>query len=240
MYLQSIIQAIYPSQCVACDTPTEEDFGLCGSCWRETHFIGGTICDKCGTPLAGDDPDEVLFCDDCMTIARPWDQGRAVFGYSDVGRKLVLSLKHGDRTDLSIPISRWLYRAATPLLTKDTVLVPVPLHWTRLLRRRYNQAAILARSFAQLSGHKAVPDALLRPRKTAPLKGHTRNARFAAMSDAILPNPRLKPLLIGKPVLIIDDVMTSGATLAAATEACISAGAAKVNVLTLARSVKDT
>lgn len=93
MWMQSVIRAIYPSQCVACDAPTEDDFGLCGKCWRDTDFIGATICNKCGTPLPGDDPDDDLICDDCMTIARPWDHGRSVIAYTGIGRKLVLSLK---------------------------------------------------------------------------------------------------------------------------------------------------
>ena len=126
MWMQSVIRAIYPSQCVACDVPTEDDFGLCGACWRETHFIGATICNKCGTPLPGDHVADDLTCDDCMTIACPWDQGRAALAYTGIGRKLGLQLKHGDRTDLAQPAGRWLARAAEPLLFDDTLIVPVP------------------------------------------------------------------------------------------------------------------
>lgn len=240
MWMQSVIRAIYPSHCVACDSPSEGDFGLCGPCWRETHFIGATICDKCGTQLPGDHVANDLICDDCMTIARPWDKGRAVLAYTGVGRKLVLSLKHGDRTDLAHPVSQWMARLTAPLLKGDTILVPVPLHRFRLIKRRYNQAALLANALSGVLGREACVDALLRTRNTAPLKGHSRDARFAALSEAIRANPDRAGVIRGKHILLVDDVMTSGATLAACTEACMSVGARSVDILTLARTVKDT
>ena len=239
MQMQSIIRAIYPTQCVACDAPTEGDFGLCGGCWRDTQFISGTICCQCGTGLPGDSQADDLRCDDCLRIARPWDRGRSVLAYSGIGRKLVLSLKHGDRTDLAQPAARWMARAATPLLRDDTLLIPVPLHLIRLLRRRYNQSAALVNVLGKQIGREVCADALLRNKNTKPLDGHSRDARFAALADAIQANPKRKNVIKGRSVLLIDDVMTSGATLAASAEACYSAGAASVNVLTLARVVKD-
>ena len=239
MWMQSVIRAIYPSHCVACDAPSEGDFGLCGACWRETHFIGATICDKCGTQLPGDHVAEDLICDDCMTIARPWDKGRAVLAYSGIGRKLVLSLKHGDRTDLAQPVARWMARLARPLLAHDTLLIPVPLHRIRLIQRRYNQSALLVNVLGGLLARETCVDALLRRRNTAPLKGLSRDARFAALADAIHPNPSQMAILKDRHVLFVDDVMTSGATLAACTEVIMSAGARGVNILTLARTVKD-
>ena len=240
MRMQSIIRAIYPAQCVACDAATDDDHGLCGPCWRETHFISGVICDRCGTPMQGDDPTEIAQCDDCLRIARPWGRGRSVMAYDGVGRKLALSLKHGDRTDLAVPTAIWMARAITPLLQPDSVIVPVPLHWVRMLRRRYNQSALLANGLAKHVDRVAVPDALLRPRATPALGGQGRAARFATLEHAIIPNPRRQARLNGQHVVLIDDVMASGATMAAATEACFGAGARDVDVLTLARAVKDT
>ena len=100
----------------------------------------------------------MLQCDDCMVIARPWDKGRAALIYKDKGRSLVLGLKHGDRTDLAIPAAGWMARVGEMILSPDTVLVPVPLHWTRLLRRRYNQSAALARELARITGLAQHPD----------------------------------------------------------------------------------
>jgi ComF family protein len=235
MRMQSVIRAIYPAQCVACDGQTESEFGLCGACWRETQFI----CDSCGTPLPGDDADELVQCDDCMKIARPWDHGRAALVYSGIGRRLVLRLKHGDRTDLARPAALWMARVTRPLLQEDTVLVPVPLHWMRRVTRRYNQAALLALALGRVLELPTCADALLRPKKTKPLEGHSRDARFAALSGAITGNPKRAKAIAGKSVLLVDDVMTSGATLAAASEAALAAGAKNVSIVTLARVVKD-
>ena len=239
MRLQSVIRAIYPPQCVACDAQTEDDFGLCNTCWRETQFIGGLVCDTCGVPLPGEENGEIVQCDDCMTIARPWDHGRAVLAYSGIGRKLVLSLKHGDRTDLAPPAARWMAQKSADLAKIDSVLVPVPLHRLRLLRRRYNQSALLAQELAKLLNRPVCVDGLLRPKRTKPLQGDSRDARFAELASAIVPNPKRIDQLAEKSVILIDDVMTSGATLAACTEAARSAGAKNVSIVTLARVVKD-
>ncbi len=240
MRLQSVIQAIYPPQCAACDALTDADFGLCGRCWSDTAFLNGLVCDTCGTPLPGEDDGDAVQCDDCLTIARPWDHGRAVFAYSGVGRRLVLALKHGDRTDLVPALARWVARKTAEMPLLDPVIVPIPLHWTRLLRRRYNQAAMLAHAVGKTLGHDVCIDALLRPKRTRPLDGHGRDARFATLADAIIANPKRVAQIAGRSVLLVDDVMTSGATLAAATEALRAGGAANVSIVTLARVVKDS
>ena len=240
MLFQSVIRAIYPSQCVACDALTDDDFGLCASCWAQTNFIDGLVCDKCGTPLPGADMDEAVLCDDCMVIARPWDHGRAVFAYSGVGRRLILGLKHADRTDLAPAMASWMAKKTAKLAVLDSVIVPIPLHWKRLARRRYNQSALIAVDMGKQLKADVCVDALLRPRATKSLDGHSREARFEALSGAIVPNPRRRAHVAGRSVLLVDDVMTSGATLAAATEALRAAGATKVSIVALARAVKET
>lgn len=239
MLLQSLINAVYPPHCVACDTLALEEGGLCGDCWSQTGFIGRVICDSCGTPLLGDDFGEALQCDDCMKIARPWCQGRSVLQYSGLGRTLVLRLKHGDRTDLAKPMAKWLVPKAQPLIRDNTILVPVPLHWMRLLSRRYNQSAELARALGTQLGLPVVPDAILRPRRSEKMRDFSRDQRFAQLSQSMVPNPKRISRLKNQSILLVDDVMTTGATLAAAAEACLTAGADHVDVLTLARAVKD-
>jgi len=239
-----VIRAIYPAQCVACDAQTAEEHGLCGSCWRDTHFIHGLICDTCGVPLMGGEEivetGERVQCDDCMTIARPWDRGRAALVYDGVGRRMVLGLKHGDRTDLAVPAGGWLAQAARPLLTSETMLVPVPLHWSRLLKRRYNQAALLAGQVAKMTGAAYCPDALRRVRKTSSLDGHSREERFKALDGAIESHAGRVQLIAGRDVVLVDDVMTTGATFAACADTLLSAGAREVCVVALARVAKDT
>lgn len=238
--MQSLIKAIYPPQCVMCDARTDVDFALCGTCWAQTPFIEGLCCNACGTPLPGDgDTDDEVLCDDCLVIARPWSKGRSVMLYKDTARRLVLSLKHGDRTDLARAAGPWLARVAVPLVSADTLVVPVPLHRFRLLRRKFNQAALLAQYMAQAADIMCIPDALIRPKKTAPLEGHTRDARFAALDGAMSAHPKRKATLRDRNILLVDDVMTSGATFAAATQACYEAGAKDVCVLALARVAKD-
>lgn len=148
-------------------------------------------------------------------------------------------LKHGDRHDVAGPAALWLARAAQPLLKPDTLVVPVPLHWLRLLRRRYNQAVVLARAFAREVSCPMCPDLLIRPRATPSLGGLGREERFAALSGAIKVHPRRGHHIVGRDILLVDDVMTTGATLAVAAEACFAGGAASVNILTLARAAKD-
>ena len=237
--MQSVVRAIYPPQCVACETQTEAEHGLCGSCWSQTEFISGLVCDTCGAPQMGADPGERVQCDDCMRIARPWDQGRAALVYKGIGRRLVLGLKHADRLDLTWPAATWMATRVRDIVTQETVIVPVPLHWTRLFKRKYNQAAVLGQDLGKLLNCSVCVDALERTARTKPLDGHSRQARFDTLRGAIRPHPKYGAQLVGKSVLLVDDVMTSGATLAASTEAARLAGAENVSIVTLARVVKD-
>ena len=238
MRLQTALRFIYPPQCLSCNALVDEEFGLCGACWRQTPFIAGLTCHSCGTPLPGDDHGAKEFCDDCISTARPWSQGRAALLYKDNARKIVLSLKHGDRTELAKPAARWIANQ-WPNIDPTTIVVPVPLHWLRFMRRRYNQSALLAQYTAQALGLKYHPDALRRHRVTESLDGKTKDARFSHVQGAISPHPKRGDILHGAKVLLVDDVMTSGATLANCTEACFDAGADHVDVAVLARVAKD-
>ena len=237
--MQSALRLFCPPQCLTCETLVDSAFGLCGPCWRETPFIYGLVCNKCGAPLPGEDDDDDILCDDCMSIPRPWARGRAAMVYRDNARKLVLALKHGDRPELARPAARWMARVAAPILRPDMLVAPVPLHWTRLLRRRYNQAALLGRDFAVKSGLSFCPDLLVRHGRTQTLEGLGRDARFAQLSGKIALHRKRRHRIAGRRVLLVDDVMTSGATLATAAEACLEGGAAQVDILVLARVAKD-
>lgn len=239
MGLQAALRAVFPPQCISCGAPTADDFALCGECWRQTPFVGGLVCDRCGVPLPGQDHGGVEYCDDCLALARPWQRGRAALLYRDKGRELVLALKHGDRQDLVRPASLWMARAAQPVMLPETLVVPVPLHRWRLLRRRYNQSALLSAALARRLGAAHCPDALIRLRPTQSQDGRGREARFDNLTGAIRVHPGRAARLKGRPVLLVDDVMTSGATLAACAEACLEAGSGPVATVVLARVAKD-
>ena len=237
--IQTALAMIYPPRCLTCSDLVDSDFGLCGPCWRDTQFIGGAICDGCGAPLIGHSGDGELHCDDCLRTQRPWANGRSAILYNENGRRIVLGLKHGDRQDIVGPASIWMAAVAHDILKPNMLVVPVPLHWTRLLKRRYNQSALLAKSVAKHLDLAWCPDALQRFKRTQALGGMGHTERFAHLRGVMKVHTYRRRRMIGRPVLLIDDVMTSGATLAAATEACYAGGADHVSVLTLARAAKD-
>ncbi|NOX74834.1 MAG: ComF family protein, partial [Alphaproteobacteria bacterium] len=240
MNLQSAIHFLYPPQCLICGVETSVDFALCGKCWREAPFISGLVCGSCGIPLPGDIQAEEVLCDYCIAAPRPWQNGRAALMYGGTARRMVLALKHGDRHELVKPMARWMAQAGKGLVTQETLIVPVPLHARRLFSRRFNQSALLAAHIAEVLGLAHCPDMLRRRINTAMQEGMTRQERFENQKSAFSIQPKHQPRLAGRPVLLIDDVMTSGATLAGCAEACRCAGAAEVNVLVLARVARDT
>nr|WP_302478810.1 ComF family protein [Ruegeria arenilitoris] len=237
--IQTAIEVVYPPRCIGCGEMAASDFGLCGPCWRETPFIGGTVCHSCGAPVPGSDDGHRIDCDDCLRRPQPWAEGRAALLYQGRARSLVLALKHGDRSELAKPAARWMAQAGRTLFRPDTVIAPVPLHWSRLLKRRYNQSALLSLQLGKEAGLPVCPDLLIRKRRTPPLEGKTAAERADTLRDAITVHPRRADRLTGRHVLLVDDVMTSGATLAACARACRTAGADDISVLVLARVAKD-
>lgn len=191
-------------------------------------------------PLPGHGRGAAEYCDDCLATPRPWLRGRAVMLYDGCGRDLVLRLKHHDRTDLARPLGTWMARILPDLTQglRAPLLVPVPLHPLRLWRRRYNQAALLAQRIGKVMGVEVIPDALRRTRRTPVLKAAGVSARFAALAGAFALHPRHAGRIRGRDVVVVDDVMTSGATLSVAAETLLDGGAASVCVLVLARTPK--
>lgn len=245
MGLQRALRLLYPPQCLACEASVAEEGGLCPECWRETPFIAGLVCDACGVPLPGEGAPEgtgaepvPVHCDECLQLARPWQRGRAAMLYGGAARRMVLALKYGDRLDLAPACGRWMAAAAAPILRPGMLVAPVPLHWTRLVRRRYNQAAVLARALGAAAGLEVCADLLVRRRLTPSQEGRNLAARFANMEDAVVLHPRRGRRAEGRHVLLVDDVMTSGATLAVAADACLAGGALQVDVAVLTRVAK--
>lgn len=237
--LQTALTAIYPPRCLGCGEMVDSDFGLCGACWGQTAFVGGTVCDTCSTPLPGSAHDEAVHCDACLRAPKPWKQGRAALLYKGMGRKLVLRLKHADRQEIAKPAAGWMRQSVLDMAPQDALIAPVPLHWMRLARRRYNQSALIANHLSDMTGLSACADLLERPLKTPSLDGKTRDERADILNGAIRVNGRRRHRLVNRTVILVDDVMTTGATLTACAEACRAAGATDVCVAVLARVVKD-
>lgn len=230
-----VVNTIFPPRCIACPAPTVSTGHLCADCWGETHFVSGTTCRRCGVPLHGEAGAE----DDCETCLRHppgWDRGASAIIYEGAGRRLVLALKHADRLDTVGPLAGWMAAAGRNLLPEADLITPVPLHWRRLVRRRYNQSAELARRIALIAGKQMTPDLLVRRRATKPQEGN-RATRAANQADAFAVTPRRT--VAGQRVLLVDDVLTTGATLSGCADTLKAAGAVGVDVLVLARVAFD-
>ncbi len=235
---EGAIGLVYPAQCPGCGAAVGRFGALCPACWAEAEFVGEGACAGCGAPMPAG-LEEGDRCDACATMPRVWQGARAALVYRGAGRRLVLALKHGDRADLVPVLGGWLAEAAAPLVVPGMVVVPVPLHPRRLLRRRYNQAGLLAGVVARAHGLALLPGGLARRRHT-PMQGHGSLAeRFDNLRGAMAVPARRAARVRGRPVLLVDDVMASGATLSVAAEAVLEAGAASVSVAVLARAVRD-
>lgn len=212
--------------------------GIDGELWGQIRFLDNPCCDACGYPFefdAGIDP----LCGNC-TIRHPaYDKARAAFVYDHVSRKLVLSFKHGGRTEGLDMFVTHMRRAGRQFWDDADMLIPVPLHPTRLIKRRYNQAALLARALSKQTGVPFNPDLLFRTRATPSQGEQTGKGRFRNVRGAFEVPRQVKHKIQNAHVVLIDDVMTTGATLESCARTLKRAGAAYINVVTLARTVRE-
>ena len=213
-----------------------ETGALCPDCWSAIEFLAPPACQRCAYPfeyeVAG-----LTLCAACSTRPPVFDRACAVLRYDAGSRNMLLAFKHADRTDLAPIFGRWLVRAGAELLAEADLVAPVPLHWTRLWARRYNQAALLGRWAAAEANRPFRPDLLIRRKRTAPQKAG-RAARARNVAGAFSVPARLRQVVEGRRVLLVDDVRTTGATLDACARALKAVGAAGVDVLTLALVVQ--
>lgn len=231
------VDAVLPPQCLRCRIIVGAPGALCAPCWEGIRFVASPQCQCCGMPFEFD-PGEGVLCGPCSRRRPPYHRARAAMVYDHFSRDLILAFKHGDRTDAAPALGRWMGRAGRALLAEVDLVAPVPLHWTRLFARRYNQAALLAGALARGTGVIAVPDLLVRRRRTPSLGGLGPARRRQVVARAFAPHPRRRHLIDGRRVLLVDDVLTTGATVSACTRVLLGAGARAVDVLTLARVVR--
>ena len=206
--------------------------GLSAAAWSRIHWLDGPVCDGCGVPF---DYEIGVRCAACLARPRAFDRARAACLYDETSREPILKLKHADRTDLAPLFARWLSRAARDLLAQADAVAPVPLHPARLLSRRYNQAAEIARPLARWAGVAYLPDALVRRRATGTQGGKSGSGRRRNVAGAFEVPPRRAAQVAGKRILLVDDVLTTGATAEGCARALKSAGALRVDVAVVAR-----
>jgi ComF family protein len=230
------IDVLLPARCLICGSIVAADGALCSGCWDKIDFLGSPCCACCGLPFELDEGCDAL-CGMCVARRPDFGRARAVFRYDDVSKSLILRFKHSDRIGAAPQFARWMARAGADLLRDADLIVPVPLNRWRLLARRYNQAALLGNAISNLSGVPTCPDALVRHRRTPSQGTMGRLYRYRNVRGAFrVARPER---IAGKRVLLIDDVLTSGATTGECAKTLMRAGAIAVDVLTLARVVLD-
>jgi ComF family protein len=238
------LDLLYPPVCLACRRAIGAHGGLCADCWRAMRFIERPYCERLGTPFEADlSAGETGRIISPAALADPpvFARARAVARFDDgPARVLVHRLKYGDRGELAAPMGRWMARAGTELLDEADFLVPVPLHRLRLAHRRFNQSAALAAAIAQTSGVPSRSDLLTRPKPTPPQVGLTRRLRAKNMQGAFEVPAECRIDVLDRRIVLIDDVMTSGATLNAAARILLRAGAKQVDALVFARVTPDS
>ena len=232
------VNAVVPPGCLSCDAGVTRPGALCATCWSEVRFLAPPMCQVTGIPFAYDI--EALLSAQAIANPPPYATARAAVAYDGIPRKLVQILKFGDRTDLAPHLAAWMARAGADMLRPDdAVIVPVPLHRARLLKRRFNQSAELARHVARIGQRKFLPLTLTRIRSTRQQVGLGARERHENVRGAFRVGAGDEIAVAGRPVILVDDVLTTGATLEACTRALLRAGAARVDCLTFARVLHE-
>jgi len=231
----TVLDLLLPPRCLKCGIEVSGDGALCAECWRGIAFLQPPCCARCGLPFDVDLGADAI-CGACASETPLYGRARAALRYDEASRTLVLAFKHGDKLQLAPALSRFMRQAGAELLATCDVIVPVPLHWTRLFARRYNQAAVLAHAVVRDGGPPVVAD-LLERRRATPSQGRSgRTERRRNVRGAFALKRGRE--VAGQRVLLIDDVLTTGATASECARTLLDAGATSVDVLTLARTVR--
>jgi len=233
MALRTALDLALPPLCPACRAPVEGR-GLCPVCWSKLSFITRPYCERLGIPFVYDPGPGILSME---AIADPpaYQRARAAVRFDEISRALVHALKYGDRLDLAPMMGRWIGHAGREILAEADALVPVPLHWRRLWARRFNQSAMLAAAISAESGVPIAAGALKRVKPTAQQVGLSRSERAANVQGAFRVPAEGRGAVAGRRLVLVDDVLTSGATVDGCARALLRGGAANVDVLIFAR-----
>ncbi|MHA1566459.1 MAG: ComF family protein [Alphaproteobacteria bacterium] len=231
------LDVVLPPQCLACSALVGVQGSICTPCWHDIDFLAQPHCYRCGYPFELDQGEAAL-CGACIRQPPVYHRARSVMVYGGVARDLVLGFKHGDRTHAAPAFGRWLARAGAELIADADLILPVPLHRWRLARRRFNQAALMAGTLADITDKPMRPNILRRIRQTSTQGGLNRRQRARNVRRAFIVQPRHQAGIAGKRILLVDDVLTTGATAGECAATLLRGGAAAVDVLTLTRVVR--
>ncbi|MEM1087747.1 MAG: ComF family protein [Pseudomonadota bacterium] len=237
--LRSVADFVWPARSVLTGERHGGEGGIAPEDFAKLRFLNGGGCRTCGAVVEVDLGPETI-CGACAAKAPRWDQARAALAYDDVTRQMILEFKHGGRRDGLGAMGTWMAMAGSDVLEDTDWLVPVPLHYQRLVRRGFNQAGWLAQAVSRRSGVGVMVDGLKRVKATPSQGGLTARQRQKNVAGAFAVRDARKGMLKGATVTLVDDVYTTGSTLSAATLALNRAGVARVNLLVLARVVRDT
>ncbi len=240
------LNIILPPRCPVTGESVDNQGMLSGRAWRSLNFIAAPFCNRCGMPFSFDRQGETQsreesaeLCMGCLEKAPPYDSARAALIYDETSRVLILGFKHGDKIHMVQNFAPWLQSAGREFLSRAEVFIPVPLHYSRLIARRYNQAVILAKGLEKITGINAIPDALIRTRATPSQGRLSFNERRKNVRKAFSLRENYKTKIKGKTLVLIDDVYTTGATVKECTKVLKSEGAKAVHVLTIARVARE-
>ncbi|WP_208986039.1 ComF family protein [Labrenzia sp. OB1] len=228
-----VLDFLLPLRCLCCEAKVASEDSLCPKCWQDMHFIEKPWCHRLGIPFTYDVGDGAW---SPRAIASPpvFDRLRSVAFYEGPARQLVLALKFSRRRELARSMGCWMSRSGSEFLDRDSLIIPVPLHWLRLLSRRFNQSADLAKAVARNCGGEFEPDLLKRKKRTRQQVGLSAKDRHKNVRSAFSIDAARVGALQGRHVVLVDDVMTTGSTVSACCKVLLASGAASVNVLTFA------
>jgi len=232
-----ILDIVFPAQCAGCNDAVDTPGSLCALCWPKMTFISPPFCARCGHPFDYEVSSEML-CGNCLAAPPPFNRSRSVLKYDDNSRDMILAFKHADRTDKTPVFAKWMARSARDILKDDPIIIPVPLHPKRLIKRRYNQSALLAKAIGKMSRTRVIPDLLVRTRQTNSQGGKSIKGRYRNVQGAFSIHPRWESRIVGEHILLIDDVFTTGATVSACSDCLLRHGARQIDILTLCRVVR--
>lgn len=233
---RGILDALLPPLCPSCKTAVTRHQALCSACFADMEFLTASLCESCGVPFPLAMP-EGTRCAQCVEAAPSFTKARAVCAYNDVSRTLITRLKYADQTQLAPFLGNWMARHGAALIAQSDLIAPVPLHRRRLFSRMFNQSLLIARAVAKETSLPLTPDLLIRRRHTEQQTGKSRLQRRANVKGAFVLNPKHE--IRGQRILLVDDVMTTGATVEACARTLKKTGAAEVYVLTFARTGLD-